>query len=257
MEIKSFYFKGIKISCCDIESSVQQAFDFLNGNTGSEYVCVTDIGNLVNAYKRNPELRKAINNSLLSLPDGRPLSVFAQLKGINNIGRVAGPDFMREVFKKSGGTEIKHFFLGDTEETLQRICAKAKSEYAINICGTHSPDFNPDNDFSDDIILEKIKSAEADFIWVALGGGKQEIWMMNNYRKLSKGIMTGVGAAFRFYLGDIKRAPLFFQKIGMEWFFRLIQQPGKMAGRYLRTLPYFLFYSAGEIFKSKSKLIKN
>ncbi|MBK8982253.1 MAG: WecB/TagA/CpsF family glycosyltransferase [Ignavibacteria bacterium] len=257
MEIKNFYFKGIKISCCDIESSVQYTIDFINGNTGAGYICVTDTGNLVNAFKRNPALKKAINNSLLSLPDGRPLSVFAQLKGIKGIGRVAGPDFMKEVFRRSGGTELKHFFLGDTEEILQRICVKAKSEYAINICGTYSPEFNQVKDISNEIIMDKIKTADADFIWVALGGGKQEVWMMNNFKKLNKGILTGVGAAFRFYLGDIKRAPVFFQRIGMEWFFRLIQQPGKMTVRYFKTLPYFVFYSAGEIFKSKSKLIKN
>jgi len=257
LEITNFYFKGIKICCCDINNSVQYAFDFIKGDKGSGYICVTDSGNLVNAFKRNPDLKKAINNSLMSLPDGRPLSVFAQLKGIRNIGRVAGPDFMIEIFRRSGGTDIKHFFLGDTEEILERMCAKAISEYSINICGTYSPEFNLAKDFSDELIIDKIKAADADFIWVALGGGKQEVWMMNNYKKLNKGIMTGVGAAFRFYLGDIKRAPLFFQKIGMEWFFRLIQQPGKMAGRYFKTLPYFVFYSAGEIFKSKSKLIKS
>ncbi|MFZ1322518.1 MAG: WecB/TagA/CpsF family glycosyltransferase [Ignavibacteria bacterium] len=252
-----FYFKGIKINCCDLESSVRFCFDFLNDDKGSGYICVTDTGNIVNAYKRSPELKSAINNSLLSLPDGRPLSMFAGLKGFVGIGRVAGPDFMREVFKSSKGKEVKHFFLGDTEEVLERVVEKAVGEFGINVCGTCSPAFGDNNDGrADDEVIHRINSSSADFIWVALGGGKQEIWMMKNYKKLNNGIMTGVGAAFRFYLGDIKRAPLVFQKIGMEWFFRLIQQPGKMGGRYLNTLPLFMLYSASEIFKSRSELLK-
>lgn len=253
-----FYFKGVKVNCCDLESSVRYCFDFLNEDIGSGYICVTDTGNLVNAYKRSPDLKSAINNSLLSLPDGRPLSMFAGLKGIDGIGRVAGPDFMREVFKRSKDRGFKHFFIGDTEEVLKRVTGKAVGEFGIKVCGTCSPAFddNTANSRANEEIVSQINSSDADFIWVALGGGKQEIWMMNNYKKLNKGIMIGVGAAFRFYLGDIKRAPLVFQKLGMEWFFRLIQQPGKMGGRYLKTLPLFILYSSSEIFKSRSELLK-
>lgn len=253
-----FFFKGIKVSCCDLDSSVRFCFDYLKENNDTAYICVTDTGNVVNAHKRSPELKAAINNSLLSLPDGRPLSMFARLKGFEGIDRVAGPDFMKEIFKSTKGKEFKHFFLGDTKEVLERVVKRVVGEFGIQVCGTCSPALNEntDNINTNEEIVSQINSAEADFIWVALGGGKQEIWMMNNYNKLNKGIMTGVGAAFRFYLGDIKRAPMIFQKLGMEWFFRLVQQPGKMSGRYLKTLPLFMMYSAGEIFKSRSELLK-
>lgn len=250
--MQSYRFKGIKINVCNMKSAVEFALEALNKGK-PEYICVTDVGNLINAHRNNPELKSAINNSLLSLPDGRPLSLFAGLKGIKNIDRVAGPEFMQEMFKQTSGNRFRHFFLGDTVDTLGEVVNKARSEYNIHVSGYYSPDFgNWSNEYNDEII-KKINDSGSDLIWVSLGGGRQEIWMKDNYVKLHKGIMTGVGAAFRFYTGKISRAPVFLQKSGLEWSYRLIQQPGKMFNRYLSTLPFFILYSFGEFFK-KSKL---
>lgn len=248
---KSLYIKGIKVSCCDLQSSVSETIS----NTKLQkpnYICVTDAGNLVNAYRKSPGLKDAINNSLISLPDGKPISVFAKLKGIRSIERVAGPDFMEKLFEATSGTVIRHFFLGDTDEIHDKLRKKISAEYRIEIAGSFSPEFNSWNEQTDREIVTRLKEADADIIWVGLGGGKQEIWMKNNFMKLDKGIMIGVGAAFRFYLGEIKRAPLFFQNVGLEWFFRLIQQPGKMFTRYASTLPFFAAYCLQEFFKKKN-----
>ncbi|MBV6478485.1 MAG: UDP-N-acetyl-D-mannosaminuronic acid transferase [Ignavibacteria bacterium] len=234
-----------------MKSAVEYTLDMLNkNNTG--YICVTDVGNLVNAHRKNPELKNAINNSLLSLPDGKPLSAFAKLKGIKEIERVAGPDFMENVFKATSGKNLSHFFLGDTDETLTEVMKKAKSEYKINVSGFYSPQFGQWTEEYNEDIIKRLNDSRSDFIWVSFGGGKQEIWMKNNYVKLHKGIMSGVGAAFRFYTGEISRAPLFMQNSGLEWLYRLKQQPEKMFNRYLTTLPYFIFYSFGEFFKKSN-----
>jgi len=201
----------------------------------------------VNAHRNSPLLKKAINDSFISLPDGRPISILARLKGIKDMERVAGPDFMTEIFRKTSGSDIKHFFLGDTGDILEKLLKKINKNYDLQIAGSYSPDFGVWNKEIDEEIIKRINDSGADFIWVALGGGKQEIWMNENYNKLNKGIMTGVGAGFRFFTGDIKRAPLLFQKMGFEWLFRLVQQPGKMFGRYLSTLPFFVIYSFEEL----------
>jgi len=254
--LKNFYFKEIKISCCDLNSAANY---FLQQREvqKSTYVCVTDVGNLVNAHRKSVKLKNALNNSLMSLPDGRPLSLFAKIKGIKEIDRVAGPDFMIEIFRRTSGTNLKHFFLGDTEEILSKLILKINSDYKLQIAGSYSPDFGEWNSKTDEEIIRIINSSEPDIIWVSLGGGKQEIWMENNYLKLNKGIMTGVGAAFRFYTGEIKRAPLVFQRLGLEWFFRFIQQPEKMFKRYSSTFPYFFLYTLQEIFKNNPKLKSN
>lgn len=245
--LKNFYIKEIKISCCNLDSAVNELLSVLKLKF-PEYICVTDAGNLVNAYRKSPELKTAINNSLMSLPDGRPISIFAGIKGIDNIDRVAGPDFMKKVFEKTSGTGIRHFFLGDTESILSKLSAELKKNYDLQIAGFYSPPFGNWNSETDNLILDKIREANADIIWISLGGRKQEVWMNNNYRKLNKGVMIGVGAAYRFYLGEIKRAPKIFQRLGLEWFFRLIQQPGKMFKRYLTTLPFFIIYIIQDLF---------
>lgn len=244
----SYYFKGIKINICTLESAGNYILSRFNTNKPA-YICVTDVGNLVNACRKSPGLKNAINNSLLSLPDGRPLSLYAKLKGIDGIDRVAGPDFMRKIFEMTSGNSVKHFFLGDTEEILEKLNIKINKDFKIRIAGSFSPEFGKWDEKVNSEIIRRLNDAGADLIWVSLGGGKQENWMHENYVKLNKGIMIGVGAAFRFYLGEIKRAPLIFQKSGFEWLFRLIQQPSKMFKRYLTTLPYFVFYTVQEFFK--------
>lgn len=250
--MKNFYIKDIKITCCNLENSSEGAISYIKSNN-KNYICVTDVGNLVNAHRKFRELKEAINNSFYSLPDGRPISILARLKGIKDIDRVAGPDFMEELFRKTSGTEIKHFFLGDKDEILRALTEKISVKYNLKIAGTYSPEFGFNDDSSDNKIISRINASGADLIWVSFGGGKQEVWMKNNYLKLNKGLMIGVGAAFRFFTGDLKRAPLIFQKLGFEWFFRLIQQPGKMLKRYSSTLPFFLIYSTEEFFKTNSK----
>ena len=208
----------------------------------------------MNAHRNSPMLKIAINNSFMSLPDGRPISLLANIKGIKDMDRVAGPDFMKEIFRKTSGTGLRHFFLGDTGEILEKLINKIRENYDLQIAGSLSPEFGNWTAETDEQIIKRINDSEADFIWVALGGGKQEVWMNENYNKLNKGIMTGVGAGFRFFTGDIKRAPLVFQRLGFEWLFRLMQQPGRMFKRYMTTLPFFVVYSFEELISRKTNL---
>ncbi len=247
--MKNFYIKDIKISCCNLISSVNETISYMQ-LSGPNYICVTDAGNLVNAHRKFPELKEAINNSFLSLPDGKPISILAKLKGVKDIGRVAGPDFMDRMFKETSGTKLKHYFLGDTEEIHKILISQISGKYDLQIAGSFEPEFGKWDLHTNEEIINKINESGADIIWVSLGGGKQEVWMKNNYKKLNKGIMIGVGAAFRFYTGKIKRAPSLLQSLGLEWFFRLVQQPRKMFGRYVTTLPFFLIYSIQEAFRS-------
>jgi N-acetylglucosaminyldiphosphoundecaprenol N-acetyl-beta-D-mannosaminyltransferase len=248
--MKSIYIKGVKVCICEMSSAVNETM-FLISTGKPAYICVTDAGNVVNAYRNSSELRKAINDSDLSLPDGSPISILAGMKGIEGIGRVAGPDFMQKIFEQTSDTKLSHFFLGDTNEILKKLMKDLKTTYNIQIAGFYSPPFDNWSSATDDEIVKRLQISNADFIWVSLGGGKQEVWMMKNHKRLDKGVMIGVGAAFRFLTGDIQRAPLFMQKTGLEWLYRLIQQPGKMFGRYAGTLPYFAAYSIQELFNNK------
>jgi N-acetylglucosaminyldiphosphoundecaprenol N-acetyl-beta-D-mannosaminyltransferase len=159
---------------------------------------------------------------------------------------------MEKVFEKTSDSSITHFFLGDTEETHLRLREKLSKKYKLKIAGSYSPEFGNWSSQTNEKIIQMINIANPDFIWVSLGGGRQENWMRDHFIKLNKGIMVGVGAAFRFYLKEIKRAPYIFQRLGLEWLFRLIQQPRKMFIRYTTTLPFFIFYCAQEFFANNN-----
>jgi len=241
-----FYFKGVKISSVNL-NSLDGIFSGSVFNNASKYVCVTDAGNVVNAYKRNRFLKDAINSSFLSLPDGRPLSVFGKFIGYENIGRVSGADILNYLLSK----KLSHCFIGDTADLHERLKNHiGKNHGNAVIKGFYSPPFKEWNTEDNERILKEINNFDADVIWISFGGGKQEIWMAENYLKVKRGILIGIGAGLRWFIGDIKQAPPFFQKMSLEWLFRLIQQP-KMFKRYISTLPFFLFSAFVELIKIK------
>lgn len=248
--VEHFFIKGIKVSACNIESSTNAILHLARNKTNS-FICVTDSGNIVTAVRKNQSLKNAINNSLLSLPDGRPLSILGKIKGYTKIGRVAGPDIMMSVITATQNSNCSHYFFGDTVEVLERLYKKLNLEYpGLKIAGIQSPSFEEWDQKTQSEIIAQINSNNPNILWVGLGGGKQEIWMHTNYEKMSGCVMVGVGAAFRFYLGDIKRAPFILQYLSLEWLFRLIQQPGKMFLRYFMTLPIFVLYFIKELILS-------
>ena len=158
----------------------------------------------------NIDLSKAINESLLSIADGAPLAWFAKLAGLKRIERVAGFDLLKGLLESPNG--LKHFLLGDTEKTINQVIKKArKKNNSLSIAG-YSPPFK--NQFSEDdniLIFEKINNEDPDIIWVSFGGGKQEKWMHQNIHRLNRGIMAGVGAAFKFYTGNLYSPPKIIQ----------------------------------------------
>jgi N-acetylglucosaminyldiphosphoundecaprenol N-acetyl-beta-D-mannosaminyltransferase len=248
--IDSCFFKGVKINIINLD--ILNCFDFENSIKETNYFCVTDVGNVVNAYKRSRMLKEAINGSSISLPDGKPLSVFGKLIGFKDIGRTSGADVMHCLFKLSLEKGYSHCFIGDTEELLEKLINKIKSEYTnLKIKGYYSPPFSEWNKEKNEKIINIINKFDADFIWISFGGGTQEIWMYENFSKINRGILIGIGAGFRWFLGEIKQAPRFLQKLSMEWLFRLMQQPRKMFTRYMTTLPFFAKDAVIELIKIK------
>ena len=143
---------------------------------------------------------------------------------------------------------FSHYLLGDTDKTIKNVIIKAKEiDRDISITG-YSPPFREFTPQDNRNIIEKIGQANPDIIWVSFGGGKQERWMLNNIGNLKKGIMIGAGAAFKWFTNDLKVPPEIFQKLCLQWFFRLVSEiatdprKGKafFLERQLRKFPVFL-----------------
>lgn len=221
-----------------------------------KYICVSNVHTTVMAF-RDEEYRKVQNSAAMALPDGKPLSLVSRRRGYIKARRVPGPDLMPRIFELSKEKGYRHYFYGSTEETLNKLKKQLQEKYPyLQIAGMYSPPFRPVTDEEDLEVISKINETKPDFIWVALGAPKQENWMYDHQGKVT-GIMLGVGAAFDFEAGTIKRAPHWMQEMYLEWFYRIIQDPIRLIPRYLDTNFSFMWNTAKETRQLRKQRKKN
>lgn len=239
---------GTNITLVD---SYEAAYNYLKVSiNGSNYITVNNAHTVVEAV-RNKKYRDALNNSFLSLPDGKPLSIVARLKGEKKISRIFGPTFMEKTIEWGQEEGIKHFFFGSTEVTLQEMVDVIKTKYPkAVVSGFFSPPYKEKfSDEENEYFLQLMNNSGADIFWIGLGAPKQELWMYENYKKLKRGVMIGIGAGFDYLAGNIKHAPEWMKNLALEWLYRLIQEPGRLWKRYLITNTLFICFNILEFVK--------
>jgi exopolysaccharide biosynthesis WecB/TagA/CpsF family protein len=179
----------------------------------------------------------------LLLPDGMPLVWSIRRKGVGLKDRVYGPYFMMEALKLLP-RPWKHFFFGGTESCLRELTVSARqAQPEVEIVGTLSPPFRAWTEKDEEEFASVIRNSGADFIWVALGGDRQERWIEKNLKRHSKGIFLAVGDAFELLAGRRAFAPRWMQKAGLTWLYRLWQEPRRLFPRYFKYNSLFLYYS--------------
>lgn len=209
------------------------------------YICVSNVHTTIMSYE-NERYRTIQNGAAMALPDGAPLSLYSRRRGFADAQRVTGPDLMLELLTRG----YRHFFYGSTQETLAGMRAVLERDYpAAEIAGMYSPPFRPLTAEEDTEIVKIINDSRPDFIWVGLGAPRQEEWMYAHQDSVSA-VMLGVGAGFDYLAGNIRRAPEWMQRLSLEWFYRLMQDPRRLWKRYVTTNIKFLKY----IYKEKQSL---
>jgi N-acetylglucosaminyldiphosphoundecaprenol N-acetyl-beta-D-mannosaminyltransferase len=208
----------------------------VRGARGRGYVCCGTAHGLVEA-QRDSRLKRALNDSWLTTPDGMPL-VWLGPRGTE---RVYGPDLMLAVCDAGRAVGLTHFLFGGREGVAQELAEKLRVRFpGIVIHGVMTPPFGT----ADEIDVEPLKRAVAeqrpDIIWVGLGLPKQELFMARHWRDLDCGALIGVGAAFDFHSGRVRQAPRWIRGSGFEWLFRFCMEPRRLGWRYLRTNPLFI-----------------
>lgn len=240
--------------CCTILNTnidvtdMQRTISYLSENLEElrgKYICVSNVHTTVMAF-RDEEYRKVQNSAAMVLPDGKPLSLVSRRRGFSEAKRVPGPDLMPKIFEMSKEKGYRHYFYGSTQDTLDKLKKQLQGKYPyLQIAGMYSPPFRPLTEEEDLEIIAKINETKPDFVWVALGAPKQEKWMYDHRDKVT-GVMLGVGAAFDFEAGTVKRAPHWMQEMYLEWFYRIIQDPIRLIPRYLDTNVSFMWNTAKE-----------
>lgn len=193
---------------------------------------------------KNSYFRDMYNNSTMTIIDGMPIVKFCRKDGIR-CDRCSGPDIMPYVFEQSVMLKKSHYFYGgNNQEIVNLLCEKLENLYpGIEIKGKYSPPFRKLTDEEDSQICKEINDLKPDFIWVGIGAPKQEIWIMEHMNKIDSGVMLGVGAAFNFYTGKVKKAPKWIENIGLEWLYRLYKEPNRLWRRYVISGFRYIQYS--------------
>jgi len=202
---------------------------------------------LVNAWcvvlaEDDDAYRQVVNGPGLSLPDGAPVvAAMRKQSGGESAQRVRGPSLFEAVLERGQHTELRHFLLGGAPDTLEALIAKIGAKYPdATIAGSWSPPFVPLDDATTTRAAEMATSARADIIWVGMGAPKQDILAARIAERTGR-TAVGVGAAFDFLAGTVREAPVWMQRVGMEWLFRLLAEPRRLWKRYLVGNVRFLF----------------
>lgn len=196
---------------------------------------------LITATKER-KVREAIQKIDMLVPDGQP--VRWAMNSFYKVGlkdRVYGPELTLHVLKKANDYKLKIYLYGSTKETLDKFVQFINKSYPdVNISGVHIDRFREATIEEDIKDIEKINTSNAHIVLVGRGCPRQEIWVANHLGKVNAAMMA-VGAAFNFHAGNLKQAPKWMQDNGLEWLFRLIQEPKRLFKRYFITNSYFIF----------------
>jgi N-acetylglucosaminyldiphosphoundecaprenol N-acetyl-beta-D-mannosaminyltransferase len=205
------------------------------------YICVTGVHGVMEA-QTDATFKTILNGAFLCTPDGMPMVWAGKLAGHREMRRVYGPDLMLDVCAWSETSGCRHFFYGGAAGVAELLTEKLKEKFPkLQVVGTFTPPFRRLNATEEKQLQEQIRTRQPDILWVGLSTPKQEKFMAEYLPKLDVTLMVGVGAAFDFHSGRVKQAPRWLQRSGLEWFYRLCSEPRRLAKRYLRNNPLFLF----------------
>ena len=205
----------------------------------SRYICICNVHSVVTA-SQDSNFKRVVDSADMATPDGMPVAWALRKLGFSFQQRINGPDLMWKYCAKAEKTGQSIFLYGNTQETLNILEKKLRLVFPrLNIAGMFSPPFRAATQAEDNQIIEKINNSGAGVVFVSLGCPKQEIWMAEHRGRI-QAVMIGVGAAFDYHAGTIKRAPLWMQNNGLEWLHRLCSEPRRLWKRYFVTNTLFL-----------------
>lgn len=231
---------GVGISAINMAMALQTIEGWI-AQRQSHYICVTGVHGVMES-QRDVELRWIHNTAGLVTPDGMPLVWLSRLLGFRHVRRVYGPDLMLAVCERSTLQGYRHFLYGGAPGVADQLACCLQARFpGLTIAGTYCPPFRPLTPQEDVVVVEQINVAQPDIVWVGLSTPKQEQWMATHVQHLHAPVLIGVGAAYDFLSGVKRQAPCWMQHSGLEWLFRLLQEPRRLWRRYLSNNPRFLW----------------
>lgn len=229
---------GIPIHSCSKIVVLQEIDESIQKRSANEYISITNTESMYYAL-RNKDHFEYIKNASFSLCDGIGVVIGAKAQG-KKIKRYHGPDLMIDACEYGQQRNWRHFFCGGKEGVAEILVDNLKSRFPdMQVAGIFCPPFREISLKEDIEMIQFIKKSKPDIIWVGLGLLKQERWIKKHLDELNIPWSVGVGAAFDFYAGTVKRAPKVFQKTGLEWLYRMTKEP-RMFQRIINSYIFML-----------------
>jgi N-acetylglucosaminyldiphosphoundecaprenol N-acetyl-beta-D-mannosaminyltransferase len=229
----SFTILGVKIDLIDYETVINLIRKNIKNGFSGQYICASPVHPIIVSQK-DKKAKDALNNSWLTVPDGKAVVWAARLLGGTIKNRVYGPELMLRSCKMAEQDGFSIFLYGGTSQALNKLELNFKKRFPrLKIAGTYSPPFRNLSNKEEIMVNEMLNTCHPDILFVGLGAPKQEKWMARHCPKLNVPVTMGVGAAFDFISGEKKQAPRWMQDAGIEWLFRLVYEPRRLWKRYL------------------------
>jgi N-acetylglucosaminyldiphosphoundecaprenol N-acetyl-beta-D-mannosaminyltransferase len=229
---------GMRVHATTYTDAVQRIAAWA-GARESRYVCEAPVHMVMESYD-SPEFQSVINGADLVTPGGMPIVWMMRLLGVRGQPRVYGPAMTLLVCEYAARHGVKVGFYGGTEKSLASLCVELRRKYSgLEIVYAYSPPFRRPTQQEDAEVREQIEASGVQVLFVGLGCPKQERWMAE-HRPGVRAVMMGVGAAFDFISGEKPQAPMWMQRIGTEWLFRLCTEPRRLWFRYAWHNPRFV-----------------
>ena len=236
---------GVNVSILNMQMAMEQLDHWVTSRT-QNYVCVTPAHSIMDGYNQ-PDLKRILNGSGMTTPDGMAVVWLLKLKGHRHVQRVYGPDLLLATCEHGLKKGYRHYFYGGASGVVDKLVERLSMQYpGFQVAGTFMHPFQPMSVDDDRKIIDQINATHADIVWVGLGSPKQEFWMHAHLGRLHAPVMVGVGAAFDFLSGNKPQAPVWMQRNGLEWLFRLGNEPRRLWPRY-RQYPKFILLAVSEL----------
>ncbi|HLJ15615.1 MAG TPA: WecB/TagA/CpsF family glycosyltransferase [Bryobacteraceae bacterium] len=229
-----FSVLGVAVNVVQIPEVIAQMEEWIARRGSCQYIAVTGMHGITEA-QHSENFKSVMRAASLVVPDGYPLVWLGRRKGFSDLRRrVYGPELMASFWEQTAAKSYRHFFYGGAPGVAEELVKRVEQQYPeLIVAGTYCPPFRTLTKEEDLNVVAAIEGARPDIVWVGLGTPKQEQWMFDHCGRLRAPVLVGVGAAFDFYTKRVAQAPEWMRENGLEWLFRLVQEPRRLWRRYL------------------------
>lgn len=233
-EVAQFRLLGVPVAATNMQAAIREVISWIERGDRGRTVTFSNVHMLVEGTK-SPGYFEVLQKSDMNCPDGKPLVWYGRSKvGKNNVQQVCGPEFLPAFCEATVELNLRHFFYGGAEGVAAKATAMLQQKFpGIQIAGVYSPPFRPLTADEKEEVIRTINGSKPDVLWVCLGCPKQEAWIDEFKGRLDVPVLLAVGLAIDILAGTRERAPSILRNLGLEWLYRLYQEPRRLWRRYL------------------------